>query len=189
MFTLIPGNYWTLALAVLVPGTVYASIIDYRERRVPNWLNALLGGLGLLAQLSYFGLAGLGNGVLGLLVGFGVLIVPWIMHAMGAGDVKLMAAIGAWLGPYLTVLGFGLGVLIGGAMGVVLILTSGKMAHAYSNFGIILHKCSSWKTAFSDYGSVKSFGATTTKLPYGIPLTIGSLIVLAGRYFEWQVLQ
>jgi len=56
----------------------------------------------------------MGWGVVGLLIGFGVLIVPWLMHGMGAGDVKLMMAIGVWLGPALTLWSFLVGVLIGG---------------------------------------------------------------------------
>ncbi|NOT02395.1 MAG: prepilin peptidase [Phycisphaerales bacterium] len=187
MSTLFPANYWTLAMAVVVPATVYASIIDYRERRVPNWLNAALAALGLAAQFGYGGAEGLWRSLGGLLIGFGVLIVPWLMHAMGAGDVKLMAAIGAWFGPQLTLMSFVLGALIGGVIGVIIILVGGKRQQALANFGTILHKCFGRGTAFSEFGSVRSFGTTTTLLPYGIPLTIGSLMVLGARYLEWSV--
>lgn len=183
-----PDDYWTLAIVVVTPATVYASIIDYREHRVPNWLNAWLLMTGVLAQFSYEGWGGVKTALGGALVGFAVLIIPWAMHAMGAGDVKLMAAIGAWLGAKLALTGFVVGALIGGVMGVVMILRSGKLGHAYSNFAIIVSKCTSLRSAFSDFGSVKSFGSTTTLLPYGIPLTIGSLLVLAGRYLGWAVM-
>jgi len=186
--TFLPTDYWTFTAMVVGPATVYASFIDYRERRVPNWLNAALAVSGVLAQFTYFGWNGVGIAVAGLLVGFGVLIVPWLMHAMGAGDVKLMAAIGAWFGPTLTVLAFGLGALIGGIIAIIMIMATGKLGHAYVNFGIILKKLTNRQTAFSEYGSVKSFGSTTTLLPYGIPLTIGSLVILAGRCLRWPML-
>ena len=184
----LPDNYWTFVLFIVPPATIYASIIDYRERRVPNWLNAALAAAGILAQYSYFGWSGVGTALARLGVGFGVLIVPWAMHAMGAGDVKLMAAIGAWFGPLLTLLSFAVGGLIGGVMAVIMIVASGKLSQATANFGIIWAKCTRLSTAFSEVGSVKSFGSTTTLLPYGIPLTIGSLLILAAKYFEWSSL-
>jgi Flp pilus assembly protein protease CpaA len=111
-------GYWELTLAILIPALLYASWIDYSERRVPNWLNAGLAAAGLIMQGVFFGWPGVASGALGLLVGLGVLILPWAMHGMGAGDVKLMAAIGAWLGPWLTLLSFAAGGLIGGVVAV-----------------------------------------------------------------------
>ena len=73
-------GYWELTLALLIPGILYASWIDYAQRKVPNWLNAAIAALGFAAQFSYFGWTGVGAGALGLLVGFAVLIVP-LAHA------------------------------------------------------------------------------------------------------------
>ena len=188
MGALLPPHYWTLAIIVLPVATIYASVIDYRERRVPNWLNGALAALGIVAQASYWGWAGVGTALMGLMVGFGLLIIPWTMHGMGAGDVKLMAAIGAWLGPWLTLLGCVVGMLLGGLIGLAMILASGKLAQARVNLGVLLVKCTRVETAFSEFGSTRSFGSTTTLLPYGIPLTIGSLLILYGRYLELGVL-
>ena len=180
-------GYWEVVLLVVVPGTLWASWIDYKERRVPNWLNGILALAGLIAQASYFGWSGLATGLGGMAVGLGVLILPWAVRGMGAGDVKLMAAIGAWFGPALTLMGFVLGALIGGVVAIIMIVASGKVMHAYVNTGTILSKLGSYRTAFSDYGSAHSFGDTTTLLPYGVPLTVGSLAVLFNQYFEWWV--
>ena len=188
MNALLPHDYWTLTALVVTPATIYASIVDYRERRVPNWLNAALALSGIVAGTAYFGWAGLGTSLVGMLVGFGVLIIPWAMHGMGAGDVKLMAAIGAWFGPWLTLLSFAAGALIGGVIAVIMILVSGKASSAYVNFQTILVKCCHPQTLFSDFASVKSFGSTTSLLPYGVPLTIGSLLMLAGKHMGWTVL-
>ncbi|MEE9296390.1 MAG: A24 family peptidase [Phycisphaerae bacterium] len=188
MTPILPDNYWTLAVLVVPAATVYASVIDYRERRVPNWLNATLAAFGIVAQASYFGTEGVKAAFLGMLVGFGMLIVPWMMHGMGAGDVKLMAAVGAWFGPWLTLLGGALGILIGGVIAVVMILVTGKAGQAKANLGVIVAKCCDRTTVFSEFGSTRSFGSKTTLLPYGIPLTMGSLVILGTRYFEWAVL-
>jgi prepilin peptidase CpaA len=190
--SLFAGHYWTITFAILIPGILYASWVDFAQRRVPNWLNATLAAAGLLAQTLAFGWytahepgvpGGLAWGLLGLLVGFGVLIVPWTMHAMGAGDVKLMAAIGCWLGPWLTLLSFAAGAILAGLMAAVMIYTSGRTVHAITNMQVILTKMRRLETAFGEFGGAKTFGDTSQLLPYGVPLTIGTLGVLLTYYF------
>ncbi len=177
--------FWNMTCAILIPGILLASWIDYSQRRVPNWLNLSLLMCGFVAQGWFFGWSGLSTGALGMLTGFGLLIIPWMMHGMGAGDVKLMAAIGVWLGPKLTLYSFVLGVLIGGVAAIVMIASTGRLKMACTNFGLILAKCSSRQTLFSEVGSAKSFGVTSQLLPYGVPLTAGTLVIMAARTFGW----
>ena len=181
-------DYWPLACAVLIPATLYASWIDYSERRVPNWLNAAIIALGFVVQYAYFGGAGLAAGGLGLLVGLGVLIGPWLIHGMGAGDVKLMAAIGVWFGPMMTLVAFACGAIIGGVVGMIMILATGRFWHAYLNTQTILRKFSSPRMLFGEFGSAHSFGESSQLLPYGVPLTVGSIGVLIGQTCNWWVL-
>jgi prepilin peptidase CpaA len=173
--------FWVMTCAVLVPGILWASWLDYKERRVPNWLNAAIAAAGFVAQGYFFGLPGLGEGLAGLAVGFAVLIVPWLMHGMGAGDVKLMMAIGVWFGPYATFLSFCVGAIAGGIIAVIMILSTGRLWNAYANLITIVQKVSHRSTAFSEFGSAKSFGSTSQLLPYGVPLTIGTMIVFFGQ--------
>ena len=180
-------EYWQITLAILIPGILYASWIDYAQRRVPNWLNAALALAGLVTQGAYFGwyqsgVGGVGWGLLGLAVGFGVLIVPWLMHGMGAGDVKLMAAIGCWLGTWLTLLSFGAGAIIGGIVACVMIYTSGRTIHAITNLQTIMTKMRRLETAFGEFGGARTFGDTSQLLPYGVPLTAGTIGVLLTYY-------
>lgn len=176
-------GYWEITLAVLIPGVLYASWIDYAQKRVPNWLNAALAAAGLTAQGLWFGwyqhgVGGAGWGLLGLLVGLGVLIVPWLMHGMGAGDVKLMAAIGCWLGPWLTLMSFAVGAVLGGLAAVVMIYSTGRTVHALTNMQTIFTKLRRWETAFGEFGGARTFGDTSQLLPYGVPLTAGTIRVL-----------
>lgn len=168
---------WMMTLVVMVPGILWASWIDYKERRVPNWLNASIAAAGFVAQAYCFGWTGIGTGLFGMLVGFAVLIVPWLMHGMGAGDVKLMMAIGVWLGPWVTFISFGVGAVVGGVIAVIMIVASGRTYKAYANLATIAHKVTHRETFFSEFGSAKSFGETSQLLPYGVPLTIGTLMV------------
>lgn len=174
------SNYWLVTCLIMVPGILWASWIDYKERRVPNWLNAAIALAGFAAQAYFSGLSGVGTGALGLCVGFAVLIVPWLMHGMGAGDVKLMMAIGVWLGPWATFLSFCAGAVIGGVIAVVMILSTGRLWQAYGNMATIMAKVSNSSTVFSEFGSAKSFGETSQLLPYGVPLTLGTLLVFFG---------
>ena len=177
--------FWITVWAVLVPGILWASWIDYSQRRVPNWLNLALIVAGFVVQGIYFGWAGCATGVWGLLTGFGLLIIPWMMHGMGAGDVKLLAAIGVWMGPLLTFYSFAIGACIGGLIAAVMIISTGRLRMSCANLGIILAKCSSRQMIFSEFGSAKSFGTTSQLLPYGVPLTAGTLIILGAKMFGW----
>jgi prepilin peptidase CpaA len=71
---------------------------DLKTRRIPNYLTlgCLLAGLGY--QLGSLGLRGLLDGFMGMGLGFGLLIFFYLRGGMGAGDVKALAALGAWLG-------------------------------------------------------------------------------------------
>jgi prepilin peptidase CpaA len=77
----------------------FAVLTDLRAHRIPNALTALGLVAGLLLQSAYGGWHGLSTGVLGALVGLGVLLPFHVLKGMGAGDVKLAAAAGAYLSP------------------------------------------------------------------------------------------
>lgn len=86
-----------LALSALCLSLVGATV-DVKSARVPNWLTC--GGLvaGLLVRASLAGWSGLSSGLLGAVLGGGVLFLPFLARGIGGGDVKLMAAVGAWVG-------------------------------------------------------------------------------------------
>jgi len=87
-------NLWVPWLAAIMAS------YDLAERRIPNSLNALTALMGLLWSLAHGGLGGLGQGLLGGLTGFGLLAVFFFMGAVGAGDVKALAALCTFLGPW-----------------------------------------------------------------------------------------
>ena len=78
--------------------TATAAVIDSRTRRLPNWLTAPAVLLGLVFHTATGGLSGLGFSLAGLATGFGILFVLWLIGGSGGGDVKLIAAVGAWVG-------------------------------------------------------------------------------------------
>src|SRR5690242_16485700 len=95
MFSLIPRGAQILLLILVL----CAAFTDARTRRIPNWLtvSGVLAGVAL-NTFMYGGLPGLWFSLKGLAVGFGVYLLLHLVRAMGAGDVKLMAAVGSIAG-------------------------------------------------------------------------------------------
>lgn len=174
-----------LTLAALVPALVYACWNDYRFRLIPNWLTAAVAATGIAAQTLWLGVPGLQSAVLGILVGFSVLILFWLVRAMGAGDVKLMAAVGAWVGPQMILFSIITGVIIGGVLALGIIVYRRRWSQTTANVGVMLTKMSSMRMAFSDYGSAESLSRASGGMPYAIPLVIGTLITLFSGDFQW----
>jgi len=122
------------AFAVMMSATcLFAGIaagFDLRSRRIPNPLNFTMLGLGVAFQAAVSWFAGwhhLSSGLLGMLTGFGLMFVLWLVGGGGGGDVKLIAALGMWLGFRMILLVF---VLSAGIVAVLL------MAACVQRFGM-----------------------------------------------------
>jgi prepilin peptidase CpaA len=90
------GSQGNLVLP-LIPA-IWIAWGDIRTRRIPNYLTLGTAVSGLIFNLAFNGWAGLLDGFLGMALGFGFLILIYAWGGMGAGDVKALAALGAWLG-------------------------------------------------------------------------------------------
>src|SRR3954447_22563470 len=88
-----------LSLAPLIAMLCIAAVIDWRERRIPNWLTVLMLISGINSSFLPAHLVSPGFAALGILIGFAIPFVLFAMGALGGGDVKLLAAAGSWLGP------------------------------------------------------------------------------------------
>ncbi len=78
--------------------SLVGSIFDCKYRKIPNWLNFGTVILALLYNLIHLNLNGIVFSLLGFIVGIAVLFIPYLMGGMGAGDVKLLGAIGSIVG-------------------------------------------------------------------------------------------
>ena len=100
-----------VALAVVL---VTAIGTDLRSSRIPNWLTFSAMGVALLAHAWLGGLQGLIFSLAGLGAGLGLFLILYVSGSIGAGDVKLMAAVGALVGPYGALLSGLLAIVVGG---------------------------------------------------------------------------
>lgn len=111
---------------------------DLFTKRIPNWLTFPAMILGLFAQFWFFGLAGVGDGLLAVLLAFAVFFPVHFFGYMGAGDVKLLMAVGAWVGWHLCLYVAGLSVVIGGAYAFFEIIFRGRLlAVALSTYSFL----------------------------------------------------
>jgi prepilin peptidase CpaA len=154
-----------------------AAVIDVRQRRIPNWLTfgLILSGL---ARAAAFGIpGGPANALAGLLAGAAVPLVLFILGALGGGDVKLLAGIGAWVGPRDAFLIFAIQCVIGMLLVLCQALRQGRTAALFRNSALLAVNMSQRGIA-SCAEEGKSFRSIDRPLPYAVPVGLATLLVL-----------
>ena len=151
---------------------------DARTRRIPNYLNLACALAGLGYQLGVNGLAGLTDGLLGMVLGFGLLILFYLKGGMGAGDVKALAALGAWLGAWQTLYLF-FYMALSGVLLVILVLwwrgalwSRIKRGLGFLAERVLLRPLPGASDALAPAAPEKSEG-----VPYAVAIAIGMAII------------
>jgi len=111
----------TSVVIVLLSALVIASLTDIAWRRVPNYITFPLAAFGMALHFDISGFNGLIFSFSGILAGGGLLILFYLMGGMGAGDVKLLAAVGSFLGPVQVLHAFVYCAFIGGLYSIVVL--------------------------------------------------------------------
>ena len=163
---------------------IVAAWIDGKQLRVPNWLTFSLVLSGLVYCTWVGGWSGFGGGLLGMVVGLACLLPLYAVGGMGAGDVKLMAGIGAWLGAAVTFYAFCVTVVVGAVIALAMVLYKNRFHEHYANFVMLWME---WFTIRNPQELSKIAAerkSTMFLLPYGIPICIGSIAYFfyAGMY-------
>ena len=178
-------DLWNLAFVAIVSVFVLVgAICDYRTTKLPNWLTVPGFVAGLLFHaikgLVTGGLYGLGtellNSLIGFAVGFSILLVMWLMGTGGAGDVKLMGALGAWLGAKMTLQVFfvsTLFVLVGSVLVLTYAMITGGVERMKRRY---LAKPSG---AAKRGVSAADHRVRRRLMPYGVPVAVATWIGLA----------
>jgi prepilin peptidase CpaA len=165
-----------ILLEVLV---IVAAIWDIRTRRIPNWLTLSGVVLGVGLNTFLFETAGLWFSLKGLGLALGVYFVLYLLHAMGAGDVKLMAAVGAVVG---AANWFGILVLTslaGAVAGLLLVAFKGRFRKTLGNIGIILTSLGRGRAPYKETPELDVSTDQGMRLPHGALIALGTLGFLA----------
>ena len=189
-----PQTVNLVVLSILVILLGLAAWQDIKQHRIPNQIvlvGVVLGLVfnGLLPQgLGFNSPAPGGLGWLAALAGMGlglVLLLPlYWLRAMGAGDVKLMAMVGAFLGPG-QVLGALLGTfLVGGVMALVITLRAGAMRRLLGNLKFLLLD-GVIKVSTGQVPTMEDLPQSVGKLPYAVAIAGGTLGYMAWRRLGW----
>lgn len=169
---------WLAAHPDLVAPLIFSLVIagiDMRTRRIPNYLTFTCAAGGLGFQAGVHGWAGLGDGVLGLILGLLLLMLPYLKGGMGAGDVKALAALGAWLGPGRTFSLFIFVGLSGGLLIVAVLWWRGVLWAKVRKAWASLVSWILWREPLLE--RVSPSGKDSTRIPYGAALALGMAIL------------
>jgi prepilin peptidase CpaA len=149
---------------------------DLRFRRVPNALTFGAAGIGFLASGLHAGMGGLTQSLLGWLVGLALFLPFFLVGGLGAGDVKLLAAFGAWLGPTGALWAALWASLVGGVMALVAGAAHGYLLEAFRNLAAIV---GIWRTlGLSPICGVTLGDAGGPRIAYAVPISVGALLAL-----------
>lgn len=176
------GVYWFVSLFCIV-----AAYIDGKQLKVPNAITFPMIIAGWLYSTIAYAMAGeawytgLGWSLAGTAVGLACLYPFYMIGGMGAGDVKMLAAIGAWVHCSDTFYAFCLTTIIGAALSVLMIVFSKSAQKHYNQFFLILNEITSIRDPEKLSEIAKERKSSMRLLPYGIPIAIGTIL-----HFAWM---
>ena len=167
----------TVLMMTVMTLVIIAAVIDWRSRRIPNFLT--FGGTlaGFALQAGFNGLDGIQAAFGGWAVGFALLIPGYALGQTGAGDVKLMASAGTFLGPGATLVAALASIIIGALVSLAVALF-GRGNSPWGRYGNMLGcLLATGKAAYvpPQAGEVMARG-----FPYGLAIAAGTALALCG---------
>lgn len=152
-----------------------AALNDIRFQKIPNYLTYPAMVAGVAVRSIWYGFDGFLSGLAGIGVGLGVLILPYIMGGMGAGDAKLMGSVGGFLGPKGVFSAFLFTALVGGVYAVILTIMHGNVRVSMSRYGGMMKTLVLTKRFIYVSPDRRE---ETPRLRYGIAIALGTALSL-----------
>lgn len=161
-------------MVALALGLFGATVIDLRSRRIPNLLTAAMAGAGLALAAAGAGGLTLAASALGLVLGFTLMLPGHLLGATGAGDVKLMAAVGSLVGPAVVINAFLFTAIAGGVLAVAVAVRRRRLAATLDATARIV----------ADPGSARreiQAAPASRRFAYGPAIAVGSVLAAVLR--------
>jgi len=153
-----------------------AAVVDFLYHRLPNWLNVIILGGGILGHSFRNGFSGAGWSIAGAAVGFIFLLFPYIKGWTSGGDLKLMTAIGAWFGPRYTCYVFGVSTVAGGGIALFYWLRAPSEQRRKITENL--------KATILLRAPLFDPPSEHVRVPYGLALSLGSIVTLLFHFQE-----
>jgi len=155
-----------------------AGVLDWRYRRIPNWLTVSGFAAGVAVNTILFRWPGLKTALLGTLLGLGLLLPFVMIRSLGAGDCKLAGALGACLG-WRQLLSVLIGtILVAGVMALAVVIWKGRLKRTLLNIAHLLGALFSLRMPGSE---VSLDDPQSTKIPFGVAMGVAVLFYGMGR--------
>jgi prepilin peptidase CpaA len=162
-----------LITALVVAGGAIATVIDVRQRRVPNALTMTMAGVGLVLAMAGIGNVSVGASLAGLGLGLALLLPAHVLGATGAGDVKLLAAFGALLGPAGIFAAFLRSAIAGGAIALVVAMSRGRFLQTLERTALLV-------TIRRRAVGIIEDPAANNRFPYAPAIALGATMAVLG---------
>jgi prepilin peptidase CpaA len=161
--------------AVLV--ALVGALTDVRSARLPNRLTYTALVAALILRATLLGLSGLKNGAIGILIAGGLFYVLYVVGAMGGGDMKMMAAVGAWVGStHIGTLLISIG-LAGGVLAVVSIVFHKNLIQTVRNTVVLA--CYRFTSGLQPHPEMNVQAPGSKRVPFGLAIALGTLFCAA----------
>ena len=164
-----------LALVALAAAT------DWRSRRIPNWLTFSLALGGLAQSAAFAATCTPAQSVLGLATGFALTFVLFALRAVQGGDVKLLAAVGAWVGPVGALQLFCVEAVVGAVMVLAQSAAQRRLGKLLNNTAVLAVNLLHVRDVGLDHVAATGQSTRTVevRLPYAVPLLIAVALLVA----------
>src|SRR5262245_31199261 len=166
--------FWLVTVTLVV-----AAVIDGYKLKVPNWITFPMILSGWAVSTISFGWQGLVWSLVGTAVGLALLLPAYAIGGMGAGDVKLLAGVGAWVWGTTTLYAFAVSAIVGGVIAVIMVLLGRTWTKHQSQFWMIFNEILTVKDPEKLATIAAQRKSSMLLLPYGIPIAIGTIAYFA----------
>ncbi len=159
-----------------------AALSDFRHRKIPNWVVLMGLVLGFALNTFLYEWSGLFLAAKGFGLALLVYVPLYALRAMGAGDAKLMAAVGSLLGPQNWFGVFILTALLGGVAGLVLLLVKRQARRGLWNVGFLVSRLARFEAPYLTNEQLDVRSANALRMPHGMIIAAGVIAFLAAAW-------